>query len=124
MQNENKEQSQQSEQSQQKQRVSTILPQRDLFNNPMVQSARASLNPKDIDMYKEWGEKVYKHFNFDDPRQSNRYDPLSNIRFEIVESLKSGLDPNLLSDNEKNIMIEFYGYDWQTIVFQQFENQN
>ena len=36
----------------------------DLFNNPMVKAALASMTPEQIENYKKIGEKMYGNFKF------------------------------------------------------------
>ena len=86
-----------------------------LWNNPMVQSALYSMTEKDKQHYKDLGESLYKDINFETSEiqdQKNVPVYLSDAVNYIVESVKSGLHPSMLNENEKVILNEFYGEEW------------
>lgn len=95
-----------------------------IFNNPMIESAKKSMTPEQIDLYKKIGEEYFKDINFTGNTQSDinlkqkidLYDPEY-----ILESVKSGLHPKFLLDIEKQILSDKYGTNWY-IDFGYIEN--
>ncbi len=86
-----------------------------LFDNPMVQNAKASMSQEQQDEYKRIGEEMYNTIEFDTNTVLNNVeDPSSEPLAYIMEALKSGLAPEYLSEDEKNFMIKYYGDDWYT----------
>ena len=83
--------------------------QYDLFNNPMVEAARQSMTPEMLENYKRLGESMYKDIDFEN----------GTIEIAIDESLKkldhtirSGLHPSMLSEDEKKLLSEELGEKW------------
>lgn len=81
----------------------------DLFNNPMVEAAKRSMSPKDIEEYKRLGEKYYSGWDFE---KGGPEEMLDVAVAELSEAIKSGLHPSDLDDNEKEILRVKLGKDW------------
>lgn len=81
--------------------------------NKMRESFRDKLDAKEKEKYKKLGEQFYQTFE-NDQQQNN--DP-NNIFMEeavayVVESLKSGLHPSYLTEDEKVLMQAAFGDNW------------
>jgi len=85
----------------------------DLFDNPMTRSAMAALTPEQKQNYKEIGESMYGHLNFEEGKVlSNMPSPMEEVIAYITEQLKSGIHPSFLEENEIEVLKDFYGEDW------------
>lgn len=86
----------------------------DLFNNPMIDMAKKALTPEQIEDYKRIGEYMYNSTNYQISETGSKIrEPTEeNLFLYAVEGLKSGLDPNDLSDGELRALIRFYGDNW------------
>lgn len=84
----------------------------DLFDNPMVTAAKKSMSPRSLERYKKLGESMYGGINFTESKVDNRPEPMVEALAYIEESLKSGLHPSMLDDNEKAILLDAYGKEW------------
>lgn len=83
----------------------------DLFNNPMIQSARNAMTPEQVEEYKKIGEYMYNNHDYikiENIKESNNTDLLSYA----VQALKSGLDPCDLSKPEIQSLTDTYGEKW------------
>lgn len=86
-------------------------PRNDLFDNPMVRSAKAALSPEAQEEYKRIGESLYNTVDFersvvyDDEKCDPAYDA-------AIESLKSGLHPSFLTPDEVALLQTYHGEDW------------
>ena len=83
-----------------------------LFNNPMVASAKKAMTKKDLDNYQKLGESMYKDINFENSSVNNLPQPMVDAAIYVESMLKSGMHPSLLDDNDKNAMLEVYGEEW------------
>lgn len=79
-----------------------------LFNNPMVNSARNALTDEQKEEYKKIGEQMYNTVDFN----SAGTDPLAESVAYIREGLKSGLHPSFLPEDEIKVLEEYYGKEW------------
>lgn len=84
----------------------------DLFDNPMVTAAKKSMSPRSQERYRKLGESMYGGINFTDSKVDNRPAPMVEALAYVEESLKSGLHPSMLEDNEKAILVDAYGEEW------------
>jgi hypothetical protein len=86
----------------------------DLFDNPMVNSAKEALTPEMLERYKAMGEEMYNTIDFVNSEGHSETAP--SAMFEAVEfildSLRSGQHISTLEDNEKNILENVYGKKW------------
>jgi len=83
-----------------------------LFNNPMIESAKKSMSKKDLERYEDWGHAIFDDMDYEKINE-NKYpifviDAVANI----INSIKSGLHPSFLNQNEKNLMKEVKGDEW------------
>ena len=99
----------------------------DLFTNPMVQQAKQAMTQEQLDEYKRIGEEMYNTVDFvnseiiDNPslpgskslHDSTPQEIIEAVAY-IVEAMKSGLHPDYLDDNEKEVCKAFYGDDWKS----------
>jgi len=81
----------------------------DLFNNPMVDSARKAMTPEHIEELKLKGESLYKNIDFENGTIDH---DIEDSFFVLTEEIKSGLHPSFLTENEKSIMKEKLGDKW------------
>ena len=84
----------------------------EIFNN-MRKKFFESIPEEDREAYQRFGEKFHSSFNVD----SGSSVDLSNICMEeavsyVVESLKSGLHPKYLTEDEKVLLQAAYGDEW------------
>jgi hypothetical protein len=84
----------------------------DLFNNPMVESAKKAMTKKDLDHYQQLGESMYKDINFETSSVNNLPQPMVDAAIYVESMIKSGMHPSLLDENDKNVMNEVYGDEW------------
>lgn len=84
-----------------------------LFNNPMIESAKNALPPEQLERYKKLGEDMFSNdFTNLDSNFNNIPPFLAQPLLYISEAIKSGLHPSELTDDEKNILFECYGKNW------------
>jgi len=103
----------------------------DLFDNPMINSARKAMTPEQKKRYSIIGEEMYNTIDFPTSTIKDKscikvntgYDILKGLTKEmqeavyyIKEGLKSGLLPTDLEDDEKKLLVEIYGEDWIDIL--------
>jgi hypothetical protein len=85
----------------------------DLFDNPMTRSALAAMSDEEKRRYKQIGEEMYGHMNFEDAKVLNSVPaPMEEALAYIYEQLKSGLHPSALDDNEKAFLADADGEEW------------
>jgi len=97
-----------SEQKQPKQ-----LTEDNLFNNPMVQAARAALSDEDKERYKRRGEEMYNSVDFANNKLINNFpEEMLESLAHVEEQLRSGLHPADMEKNERAILQEAYGKEW------------
>jgi hypothetical protein len=94
----------------------------------MVQQAKLAMSQEQLDEYKHIGEEMYKSVDFvtsevldnhasgQAPGQKCLKDSTPEEIIEAVayinEAIKSGLHPDYLDENEKDVCKAFYGEDW------------
>jgi hypothetical protein len=85
----------------------------DLFNNPMVQSARKSMKPEDLQRYKDWGEAVFTDdIDYETASVTKYPSPMLDALAYIETAIKSGQHPSTLRDDEKKLLEEMRGKEW------------
>jgi hypothetical protein len=86
----------------------------DLFNNPMVTSARKAMTPEQIENYKKIGEYMYNNPSFKFAEQGTNVKKADSKDFleYAVHALRSGGDPNDLSQEEIRELVSAYGEKW------------
>lgn len=83
----------------------------DLWNNPMVRSARAQMTPEQIENYERLGREMYGTVDFENITESKAQDDFDALEY-IEASLRSGLRPCDLDNDEKAFMESQYGETW------------
>lgn len=84
----------------------------DLFNNPMVESARKALKKEDLNLYKRSGEIMYSDVNMNQMVSEDPDKCIENALVEIRAAVLSGLSKDSFSNEEQNTMEDAYGNDW------------
>jgi hypothetical protein len=86
----------------------------DLFNNPMVESAKKAMTSEQMADYKKIGEYMYNDKNFSLLENGSQLKEASqeDIVAYAVEGLKAGLDPMNLSQREVEELCNVYGEKW------------
>ena len=83
----------------------------DLFDNPMVRAANASMTPEQKEEYKLIGERLFAGIDYESANPD-----LESIVSEAVayikNQLQSGMHPSMLELNEKQTMENVYGQEW------------
>ena len=85
-----------------------------LYSNPMVNSAKKALTPEQMEEYKRIGEYMYNNIEYKNAeigpqvRESNDED----LILYATEAIKSGCDPNDLSEVELQALCKVYGDKW------------
>lgn len=84
-----------------------------LWNDPAIQNTIALMDPKTRYEYAKVGEYLYKNGGLMDTI-NDRKDPdaeLFDLGTQIKLMLRDGMDPDLLTDDEKKILIAVFGPD-------------
>lgn len=81
-----------------------------LWSNPPV--PREMFTDEQLKKYEDEGKRLYDNMDF-----KNLESQVLDCVSYIVLQLRSGLDPELLSEEDVNIMNCVYGEDWKTIDF-------
>lgn len=85
----------------------------DLFDNPMTRSALASMSDDEKRRYKQIGQEMYGHMNFEDSKVLNNVPaPMEESLAYLYEQFKSGLHPSALDENEKAFLTDAEGEEW------------
>jgi hypothetical protein len=85
----------------------------DLWDNPMVKKAMESMSPEQLEQYKMLGESMYGNIDFGNSKILNNPPvPVEEALAYVEESLKSGLHPSMLEEEEKIFLEDMYGNDW------------
>jgi len=80
-----------------------------LFDNPMVTSAKKSMSKEQLEELKLKGESLYKDIDFE---KGTIEHAIEDSFFKINEDLKSGLHPYYLDENEIVILQDKLGDEW------------
>jgi hypothetical protein len=80
-----------------------------LFNNPFIDAARNSLSPEDIEKYRKMGESMYKDIDFENGTINQC---IEDALKKIEISLRSGLHPSMLTEDEKKLLNTEVGEKW------------
>ena len=86
-----------------------------LFDNPMVTSAKKAMSKKDLDKYQQLGESMYRDINFETSSVNNLPQPMIDAGIYVESMIKSGMHPSMLNEDERNIMKEAFGAEWYKI---------
>jgi hypothetical protein len=86
-----------------------------IFNNPLIESVKRSLSPEELAHYEKLGKALYADVEFETSKSISNIDPPMVEAIAYIESsLRSGMHPSYLDDNEKMILKNAYGDDWVT----------
>jgi hypothetical protein len=85
-----------------------------LYNNPLIESAKKAMTPEQLDEYKRMGEYMYNNIDYKTAAVGStiRQSKDEDFIFYAVESLKSGGDPNDLTEDEIQALCKIYGGNW------------
>lgn len=86
----------------------------DLFNNPMVEAAKKAM-PDDLkEKYEQMGEYMYNRLDYRINEMGSKIkDPTTEeLAMYAVQGLRSGIDPQDLTDKEITALIQVYGDKW------------
>lgn len=86
-----------------------------LWNNSMIQSALNSMSHEELEHYKKIGESMFGEINFETETVTDKNNVplfLTDAAAYICESLKSGLHPSMMNENEKCVMENVFGKEW------------
>ena len=86
----------------------------DLFNNPMVEAAKKSMTPEQLEEYKRVGEYMYNNdvYKVSEIGSKVKQPENSDLILYATQSLKSGGSPHDLSGSELRAVIDVYGDNW------------
>jgi hypothetical protein len=86
----------------------------DLFNNPMVEAAKKSMTPEQLEEYKRVGEYLYNNDVYKVSEIGSKVKKPESHDFILyaTEALKSGGSPHDLSGAELRSLIDVYGENW------------
>jgi hypothetical protein len=91
----------------------SVISDGDLWDNPMVRSALASMSPEVIKDYKLIGEQLYGSIDFESSTVLNNMPPPMLEALAYIKSgLDSGLHPRDLEKDEIVLLKEAYGDEW------------
>jgi L-rhamnose mutarotase len=82
--------------------------------NKMRQSFQEKLDPTEKEKYKKLGEQFYQTFEDDQQKSGSSSNDIfmEEAVAYVVESLKSGIHPSYLTEDEKVLMQAAYGEEW------------
>lgn len=78
-----------------------------IYEDPCLVSMRESLSPEERERYRKIGENMYNTVDYLNPEST-----MDRAFLYIVSGLKSGLDPEMLSHDEKTILKNKLGKEW------------
>jgi hypothetical protein len=86
----------------------------DLFNNPMVEAAKKSMTPEQLEEYKRVGEYMYNNdvYKVSEIGSKVKQPESQDLILYATEALKSGGSPHDLSGAELRALIDLYGEKW------------
>ena len=89
--------------------------QNSLWNNSMITSALNSMSHEELEHYKKIGESIFNEIDFETASVTDKNNIplfLTDAAAYISESVKSGLHPSMLTENDKCIMENVLGKEW------------
>lgn len=85
----------------------------DLFNNPMVQSAKKAMRKEDLQRYKDWGEAIFTDdIDYETASVTKYPPPMLDALAYIENAVKSGQHPSTLTVDEVKLLNEMRGKEW------------
>ena len=90
--------------------------QNSLWDNPYINAAREKMPKEELDKYAEIGKSMYS-IDFENIGNGNSDMPvfMQDAVLYVFETLKSGMHPSMLNEDERNIMKEAFGVEWYKI---------
>jgi|LauGreDrversion4_2_1035121.scaffolds.fasta_scaffold236138_2 hypothetical protein len=85
-----------------------------LFNNPQFEAMKQQLSQEDKDKYAAIGKAMYEEIDYETSTYLNLPSFLKDALIYIIEGIKSGLHPSMLTNDEINVLKEAYGNEWYT----------
>lgn len=85
-----------------------------LFNNPQFEAMKKQLSQEDKDKYASIGKSMYEEIDYETSTHLNLPSFLKDALIYIIEGIKSGLHPSMLTEDEINVLKEAYGSEWYT----------
>lgn len=87
--------------------------QNTLWDNPMTRSAMKEMSPEELQRYKDIGQSMYGDIDFEASKVLNNIPPpMAEAVAYVEESLKSGLHPSMLEENEVTLLVDVRGDNW------------
>jgi len=86
-----------------------------LWNNSMITSALNSMSHDELEHYKKIGESMFNEIDFETASVTDKNNVplfLTDAAAYISETVKSGLHPSMLTENDKCIMENVLGKEW------------
>lgn len=85
-----------------------------LFDNPMVKAAKKAMSEEQLKKFEDIGKEMYNNIDYELGVIDGENYPRSvaDSVFYITESIKSGLHPTDLPEEEKALLKEVYGKEW------------
>lgn len=77
----------------------------------MRQSFIKNADPETVERLRKLGEKFHESLDIREKFDPNVYNMEEALAY-VVESLKSGLHPSKLTDDEKTLLVAGYGDEW------------
>ncbi len=87
--------------------------QNTLWDNPMTRSAMKAMSDEELQRYKDIGQSMYGDIDFEASKVLNNIPPpMAEAVAYVEESLKSGLHPSMLEENEIALLADVRGDKW------------
>lgn len=80
-------------------------------NQALYDQAKGSLSEEKIKEYEEMGEKMYNTIDFNTGTLLEPEKEIESVAC-LIEAIKSGLHPDYMSDDEKELLKKHYGENW------------
>ena len=88
-----------------------------LWDNPMIDSAKEALTEEQQREYKIIGEQVYNTINYETSQIKNNQYKEEFMLNDLIMAIKSGLKYNHLTEEEKNLLQTHYGDKYKNELF-------
>lgn len=85
----------------------------DLFNNPMIKSAKKAMKEEDLQRYKEWGEAIFTDdIDYETASVTKYPPPMLDALAYVENAINSGQHPSTLTEDENKLLKEMRGKEW------------
>ena len=93
--------------------MSKEINDQDIFNSNVAMMAMKSMSVEDVKRYKQFGKEMFSNdFQKLDYPDSSDIPSTDEAVAYISESIKSGLHPSMLEQNEKELLNDSLGKEW------------